>query len=237
MTTSPPAMTSLLRRTPLEAAHRAAGAQFDTTGDCAVATGFPTQGSRTAPAGVTLCDLSPLPRLGFKGRGTVPAMLARGLTLEAVANRAYAQGDGTVCLVLAPSEVILLAEPTGHNRARDTQTFERLSTAWRIEDEERTYPLLRRDSHVWFRLGGPRAADLLAKLCGVDLRPRSFANLAIAQTSLAKMSAIITRVDAGGTPEYHVLADTAAASYLWGCVLDAGHEFGATVTGLDSRQE
>ena len=64
-----------------------------------------------------------------------------------------------------------------------------LERGWRIEDEERTYPMPRRDSHAWFAVAGrgarrrcsPRSAP---SICAMT----SFADLAIAQTSVARCS-------------------------------------------------
>ncbi len=171
-------------------------------------------------APLTLVTLSDLPRLGFKGRGTLDAMKARGFFVDATPNRAYRQADGSLCMVLAPGEVFLLAAPHG-----DGGRFEALLHDWRIEDEERTYPLLRRDSHAWFAVIGNNASEFFARLCGVDLRPRAFPDLSIAQTSLAKLNAIILRADVGDMPVFHVLADSASADYLQHCLADAAGEF------------
>ena len=73
---------------------------------------------------------------------------------------------------------------------------------------------------------------MFAKICGVDLRPHHFADGRIAQTSLAKMSAIVIRADLGRTPAFHLLADSASAEYLWGCLLDAMAEFDGAPVGL-----
>jgi sarcosine oxidase subunit gamma len=95
----------------------------------------------------------------------------------------------------------------------------------------------RAESHAWFLVTGERAPGMFAKICGVDLRPHRFAIGAIAQTSLAKMSAIVIRADLGEVPAYHVLADSASAEYLWGCLLDAMAEFaGAPVGWAAARQ-
>lgn len=67
-------------------------------------------------------------------------------------------------------------------------------------------------------LAGEFAPEMFSKMCGVDLRDR-FADGFIAQTSLAKMGAIIIRADRKGKDgrahaAYHVLADIASAEYL-----------------------
>ena len=219
---------ALPRRSPLRRKLQAAGAEWRNLDDIAIAE---TVGEGTT-GGIVIADLSPFPRLGFKGRGTVPAMQARGIAVEATANRAFRQPDGGLCLVLAPGEVILLSNLNG-----DGERLAQLEANWRIEDEERTYPLSRRDSHAWLAVAGEALPEMFAKLCAIDLRRDKFADLAIAQTSIAKMSAILTRADMGTTPVFHLLVDSAAALYFCDCLLDAADEFGGRIVGLKALQK
>jgi sarcosine oxidase subunit gamma len=219
---------ALPRRSPLRRKLQAAGAEWRKLDDIAVADTV----DGTAAGGIVIADLSPFPRLGFKGRGTVPAMQARGIALEATANRAFRQPDGGLCLVLAPGDVILLSNLNG-----DGERLAQLEANWRIEDEERTYPLSRRDSHAWLAVAGEALPEMFAKLCAIDLRRDKFADLAIAQTSIAKMSAIVTRADMGTTPVFHLLVDSAAALYFCDCLLDAADEFGGRIVGLKALQK
>jgi sarcosine oxidase subunit gamma len=177
---------------------------------------------------LAIVDLSPLPRLGFKGRETLAAMQARGVTVENRPNRAFRQPDGGLCLVLAASEVMLLAPLSG-----DGARLAALEVEWRIDAGVRTYPLPRRDSHAWFAVAGRAASAMFAKLCGVDLRLAQFPDLAIAQTSVARLNAVVVRADEGGEPVFHLLADSAAAIYLLDCLVDAADEFGGRVAGRD----
>jgi sarcosine oxidase subunit gamma len=181
---------------------------------------------------LAIADLTPLPRLGFKGRGTIEAMKKRGVVVEATPNRAFRQPDGGFCLVLGSGEVMLLSNLRG-----DGAKLTEMEKTWRFEDEERTYPLLRRDSHAWLAVTGTMAPALFAKLCAVDLRLDKFADLAIAQTSVAGMSAIVTRADIGASPVFHVLADSAAAVYICSCLTDAAGEFGGGIVGLEAVRE
>lgn len=216
---------SHLRRTPLRRTLETEKVTWRDIGDAAIAETRSTE----AAGGLLIADLSPLPRLGFKGRGTIEAMKKRGVTVEAEPNRAFRQPDGGLCLVLAPGEVILLSNLKGEGAH-----FEEMLNTWRIEDEERTYPLLRRDSHAWFAVQGQSAPRMFAKICGIDLRTCKFPPLAIAQTSVAKMSAIIVRADDNTIPLYHVLADSAAAMYFWTSLFDAAQEFSSQVAGPDA---
>lgn len=216
------------RRSPLRRRLQALGAGWHSLGDAAIAE---TVGEASASSGITIFDLSPLPRLGFKGRGTIPAMQRRGVVVEPTPNRAFRQPDGGLCLVLGAGEVILVA-----NLAGEPERLTQLESEWRIEDEERTYPLLRRDSHAWLAVTGKALPQMFAKLCAVDLSHDKFPDLAIAQTSIAKMSAILVRADAAGTPVFHLLMDSAAALYFCDCLLDAADEFGGRIGGLKTLQ-
>jgi sarcosine oxidase subunit gamma len=174
-----------------------------------------------------IADLTPLPRLGFKGRGTIPAMKARGIVLEAEANRAFRQPDGSLCLVLAASEVVLLS-----NLAGEGTRLSGLEEGFRIDDGEAAYPVPRRDSSAWFVVTGRFAPEMFSKLCGVDLRPHRFEDLRIAQTSLARLNAVIVRADLSGTILFHVLADSASAAYLLECLRDGAQEFDGRLIGV-----
>ena len=184
------------------------------------------------PRALALVDLSPLPRIGFKGRGTVEAMRRRGLVLEPEANRAFPQDDGSLCLVLAPSEVLVLSGLAG-----DGTKFTEWERGFRLEDEERTYPLPRRDSHAWLAVSGRRAPEMFAKICAVDLRLAKFPNLAIAQTSVARTNAIVARWDLDTLPVFHLLADAASSLYVSACLLDAARELGGDLVGLEQLEK
>jgi sarcosine oxidase, subunit gamma len=217
------------RRSPLRRRLDKDGAVWRDMGDVAIAEGV---GRIAAHDGIGIADLSPLPRLGFKGRGTIAAMQARGIALEATPNRAFRQPDGGLCLVLAPGEVILLSNLTG-----DGERLAQLESGWRIDDEERTYPLPRRDSHAGLAVAGEPLPEMFAKICAIDLRRDKFADLAIAQTSIAKMSAILVRADIDTAPVFHLLVDSAAALYFCDCLLDAADEFGGRIVGLKALQK
>lgn len=181
---------------------------------------------------LAIADLSMLPRLGFKGRGTIEAMKKRDITVEATPNRAFRQANGGLCLVLGAGEVMLLANLRGEG-----EKLAAIEADWRIEDEERTYPLLRQDSHFWLCVSGSEAPAMFAKLCAIDLRVDRFTNLEITQTSVARLNAIVARADLGKTPAFHVLADSASALYFSSCLIDAAREFGGRMVGLGAMRE
>ena len=180
----------------------------------------------TAPQ-LAMVDLSPLPRLGFKGRETIAALQARGVVLQPHPNRAFRQPDGSLCLVLGTGDVVLLGALTGENA-----WLAALEVGWTMDGETRCYPSPRRDSHAWFAISGAAASTMFAKLCAVDLRLDHFPDLAIAQTSVARLSAVVLRADIGGCSVFHLLSDSTAARYMQNCLSDAADEFLADLPGV-----
>ncbi|MGH6954185.1 MAG: sarcosine oxidase [Alphaproteobacteria bacterium] len=205
------------------------GARFTELAGAAVAHDFGADVEREADAAraLALADLSPLPRSGFKGAGALAWLGQQGVRGLAADNMADLQDDGGLALRLAPTETLLLGDLHG----RDS-LLARLERAWSFEAAPGCYPAPRRESHFWFALAGAAAAAMFAKLCGVDLRPGSFANHRIAQTSIARMSSIVVRRDLGATLGYFLLGDSASAEFMWGALIDAMAEFDGRPVGI-----
>ena len=189
------------------------------------------EADRGALVRLALVDLSLYPRTGFKGAGA-PEWLARQGVQLLEPNCARRQADGTLALRLAPREALLLTDRSGEH------DFSSLEAAWHADRSSGDagpigFPVPRSDSHLWFLLTGAYVPEMLAKLCGVDLRPHKFAPLAVAQTQAARSSVIIVRDDTA-LPAWHLLADSASAVYLWDCLLDAMAEWQGRPVGIDA---
>jgi sarcosine oxidase subunit gamma len=200
----------------------AAGATFVEIGDAAVADAFPGQAG--LPGRLALADLSPFPRQGYKGPDAMAWLGAQGFTAPEANNRAQIQNDGALLVRLADTEALLLPDPA-----------KPVSGAIQTEEPRPgagCYAVPRRDSHAWFLLTGRLAEPCLRKLCGVDLRPAQFPDLSVAQTSVARLTAIVIRRDLGETPGYHLLADSASALYFWDVLMDAMREFHGDAAGI-----
>lgn len=217
-------MTLLTRRSFVRRSLDALDAQWSRLGDVDVATTIPQE---RLQADVVLRDLSPLPRTGFKGADTAAWLAGRDLSCPPIHNQAAVQADGTLLARLSPGEFLLLGALDGSpGKVADTDV------AWNLDTAGLCFQVPRRDSHAWFHLSGPKTPDLFAKLCGIDLRTDKFADLAIAQTSVARLNAIIIRDDRNGAPAFHLLADSASAAYLWDCLIDAMTEYSGSVAGV-----
>jgi sarcosine oxidase subunit gamma len=180
----------------------------------------------TAAARLGLAELSLLRRTGFKGSKVIPALEAKGVELT-VPNQAVRQTDGGLAAVLAMTEVLLLAPLSG-----DDGQIRTLERGWSLDQADGCYLAPRQDSHFWFAVTGEQASATLAKICGVDLRLARFADLSIAQTSVARSNCVVVRADLGELPTFHLLGDSASAGYMWDCLLDAMAEFSGRPVGL-----
>ena len=215
-----------------------AGARFAPIDDAAIASDFggPAEVEAEQARRMGIADLSVLPRTGFKGAGAVEWLTAQGLAIGPDSNRAYPQPGGELAARLAPTEIFLIDSLAGTG-----ELVRRLNAAWSWGSEKPRrligYPMPRSESHAWFMVTGSQATAMFAKICGVDLRLHRFTGGAIAQTSVAKMSAIVIRVDLGGVPAFHLLADSASAEYLWTCVLDAMAEFDGAPVGWSALRK
>ena len=87
---------------------------------------------------------------------------------------------------------------------------------------------------IGLRLTGPRARDVLAKGCSIDLHPRVFRRGSSAQTTLGMAGIVLLALSDAGD-EYLVLVRSSFAGYLADWLLDAALEF--TAPGSTGIQE
>lgn len=207
----------------------AAGANFAEVNGSAAAMDFGNEEAELAAARrMGLADLSSLARTGYKGRGALDWLKGQGVAIPDDNNRATVQSDGTLACRLAPSEMLLLGTLDGA-----PGLSAELDAAWPGADAGTgAYQVPRPDTNLWFALTGDAVGTMFSKICGVDLRPGHFADLAIAQTQIARLSGIVVHAAIGGTPVYHLLADSASAGYLLDVLLDAMAEFDGRLIGL-----
>ena len=217
------------RRSPLYRALEGHGARFEPLGSYAVATDFGREAADEAEqaGSLGLADLTPFPRIGFKGWNIAPWLAGKGAEMGEESNRAYPQADGTRIARLAPGEALVLADRVGKGPLIET-----LDGAWSMAEADGCYRVARDETSCWLLLTGAHAPSMLAKVCAVDLRPRAFAPDAIAQTNVARLNVIVIRGDIGPVPAFDLITDLASAVYLWGALLDAMAEYDGAPVGL-----
>ena len=198
---------------------------------CAMRCGGTAEAEAERARTLAICDLSPLPRAGFKGRGAIAWVRTQGVTVTDANNMTAWQDDGACAARLADTEVLLLSD-----LACESSLCHDIAGGWSPDPDTGSYPVLRADTNCWFLISGRHAATMFSKICGIDLRPEKFAMGAVAQTSIARLNGIVIRADVGETLAYHFLTDNASARFMWDSVLDAMGEWGGAPVGLDAMR-
>lgn len=225
-------MTSLkaedfIERSPLYPLQR--GARLAPLGSSVIVTRYGDQEEHSQLQHCALTDLSNLPRVGFRGPDSAEYLQKRGYNLPTTPNQVLCQHDGGMVARLSQTEYLLLGSL--HDMGARIALEENI---WEL-DERRNYLLPRQDSHAWLQLSGVHYAEVMAKVCGVDLRPTTFAPGAVAQTSAARINVIVLRPDAPTNDCcLHILCDRASVQYFWEAMLDAMHEFNGRPVGIDA---
>ena len=222
--------TAFQRRSQLYRRHLDLDAAFaDYEGVLAVAAYADPRVERDLAERLGLADLSTWPRSGCAGPNAPQWLADAGRQPPNRPNKAVAQEDGGLIARLSEQEFLIL-----QGLEADPGLFAALQDNWPSDAAESVHPLPHADSHCWLALSGALASEALAKLCAVDLSSRSFGLCDVAQTSLARVNAIILRQDLGATPCFHILSDASSAEYLWDVLVDAMREFGGAPVGLEA---
>ncbi|AYG64160.1 sarcosine oxidase [Rhizobium jaguaris] len=180
--------------------------------------------------GVIIRDFSRLGRTGFKGAGTTEWLTTKVRILPDRPNRAVASADSALIARLGKEEYLILDQKVaGREFCSD------LEAAWNADSAQGAtrigYPLPRADSHSWLYLEGNSVAQMMSKICGVDLRDGKFEPGEVAQTVVARIGAVLIRQMDKGSYGIHMLTDFASADYLWDVLEDACAEFGGGFAG------
>lgn len=209
---------------------QAAGANFIQCRQGAIAADFgAAEAEKALIRRLGLIDLTPLPRLGFKGAGIPEWLQGRGVGLPQTPNSALIDKSYGLVARLGHSEILMIASRPAHG-----DSYESLALAWNDGDVEKPAQgniLLRAHSHACFALSGEYADKVFAKLCAVDLCPTSFMNGSVALTSVARVAAIIIRSDCNTILSFRLLVDGSYAEYLWDCLTDAMTEYDGGLVG------
>lgn len=176
--------------------------------------------SDTAGQAMTLLDFSLQKRGGIRGVGAASILVKMGLPIPSAPNQSRTGDSGEHVLRLSPKEFWVL--DSGSEAVSVVDSLNQVDST-----DQKCFPLFCQHSHAWFVMTGDHLAETFAKICGVDLRENAFPKGSIAQTSVARVNAIIVSHSWQGKPAFSILSDGASASYLWGALHDAMMEFSA----------
>ncbi len=170
-----------------------------------------------APAAqARLDDLSGLAKFGL--RAPENGSLAKALGTGFAASKRAA--DGSLVIGSGPGEWLVLAEPEGAHAVRAGLESEITAAGEFASLVDLTH------GRALIRLTGPRCADLLAKVCGIDLSDDFTPDGSALRTSVAKLVTDVVRDDQHGVPSYLLHCERSSGTYLFDALVDAGAEFG-----------
>ncbi|MEO0367902.1 MAG: sarcosine oxidase [Pseudomonadota bacterium] len=219
----------MLANSPLMQWHQVAGAEFADHGIGQVVSRYENE---SVPA-LGIFDLSCCERIGFKGADTESWLKDQGVSLPSQPNMACKDGQFGTVLRLSQTEFWVLDNP-----AKSSSISSLREASIQAEREGvRTYLLERNHSHSWFCLSGQELPEMMSKVCAVDLRDHKFGSWQIAQTSVARLNAVVVREAHSGLPIFHILSDTTAAEFMWSSLLDAMQEFDGAPIGFQQFQQ
>lgn len=178
---------------------------------------------RHAVAGLTLTDATPLAKVQVRA----PAGGHAAAELAVPFGRVVRRADRTIVAGSGPGEWLLLAAP-GQGAAL---------AGWAAELAARSpgEPVTATDmthGRALIRLTGPRGADVLRKVCGIDFSDRTTPDGAAFRSSVAAVATDVLRLDTDGVRCYLLHCERSSGAYLFGELLAAGHEFAIEIDGF-----
>jgi sarcosine oxidase, subunit gamma len=173
-------------------------------------------GTIEGPGGLLLRDLSLALREGVRGAGARECLMASGHTLPDAPNQIVVSGGSGWVMSLSHREFWLLQPDSEASSGRPTS--EAVAAG--------VWPLYCQHSHAWLQLAGEERAEVMAKLCGVDLSEAVFPLGNVAQTQAARMSVIVAaHQNQDGQSVFSMFVDQSLARYLWEAIEDAMGEW------------
>jgi sarcosine oxidase subunit alpha len=171
---------------------------------------------------LTLSDLCALPKVAVRAAPDGPVAAALGTRF----GRTVRDADGALVVGSGPGEWLVLGragEGADALRARQEALVAAAGEFGSVVDLTHGRALL--------RLGGARSADLLAKVCAVDVSDDVVPDGAALRTSVAGLVTDVVRDDTGDERGYLVHCERSSGQYLLDALLDAGAEFGVRAAG------
>lgn len=191
-------------------------------GPVRVEAGWEVSGARSGAA-LTLTDFSPLAKVHVRAPGNGTFAKALGVPFGRAA-----RDLGGLLIGSGPGEWLLLAPPGTAPEAAGRLT----ALAADAAPDEFVSVIDLTHGRALVRVTGAAAADLLARLCPVDLDGEVTPDGAALRSAVAGIATDVVRDDHGGTLSYLLHCERSSGRYLFGALLEAGEEFGIAVDGF-----
>ena len=172
---------------------------------------------------LTITDCTPLAKVQLRAPVSGQAAAEVGVPF----GRAARDQAGTLVVGSGPGEWLLLAAP---GQAPELQS--RLaSIAAQAPGEHVTWVDLTH-GRALIRLTGSGAANVLARVCGIDLSDTITPDGAAFRCSVASVATDIVRDDRNGTRSYLLHCERSSGDYLFSSLLRAGADYGIEIDGF-----
>jgi len=177
--------------------------------------------ARQSTAPLRISDASPLTKVLVRAPVDGAARQALGVPFGKAARTL----DGALVVGSGPGEWLVVAVP---NRQAET-----VASVTRVAgDGEFVSVFDVTHSRALLRLTGAAAAELLSKVCAIDLSDTITPDGAAFRSSVAKLVTDVIRDDGAGTRSYLLHCERSSGQYLYDALLDAGQEFGIEIAGF-----
>lgn len=213
-------MQTMIRLSPLHQKQLSLGATFGKVSKWQVAQTFSQHSTETSTAqeDVTLSDLSDRAKVMIEGDGA-EALLK---SVYAVSNLAINAGKtigNDLHVYRLRRDRFYISGPTG----TETTIVEQLNTALSQIDSLTTVTDVT-NGRAELLLVGPKSAECLSRLCGLDFYESEFPKHTAKQSSVAKTRQLVIRRDMGELPTYTLSGGRSLAVYLWETIMEAGRD-------------
>jgi heterotetrameric sarcosine oxidase gamma subunit len=138
--------------------------------------------------------------------------------------RAARDEHGTLVVGFGPGEWLLLVPP-----GTATEVADRVEA---VPDDGLVSVVDVTHGRALMRISGARTADLLAKVCAIDLSEEVTPDGAAFRSSVAKLVTDVVRSDESGVRSYFLHCERSSGQYLFDALLDAGDEFSIEIDGF-----
>ena len=216
-------------RSPMEPGSRAAGARFEVRDGFNVATAYGPDPAREAAAAAQSAgwaDVSHLAKLELQGAPEVLETIAAECDGDLRLGEAVRAGEAWWCR-LTPTRALIIAEPAAAPGMR-----ERLKQA--AAGAERASVIDVSTVFAALTLVGPRAREVFARFCAIDLRPSRTPVGALRPGSIGRQPGILI---CEASDRYLFLFGWATGEYMWSVVADAAGHLGGAPIGVDALRE
>jgi sarcosine oxidase, subunit gamma len=177
---------------------------------------------RRAAGELTLTDCTPLAKVQL--RAPIGGQAAAGVAVPF--GRARRNGADVLVVGSGPGEWLMIAPPgqAADVAARLDEVASRVPEAVSITDLTHGRALI--------RLTGPKAADVLSAVCGIDLSDAVTPDGAAFRSSVAALATDVIRDDIAGVRSYLLHCERSSGQYLFDALLSAGRDLGIEIDGF-----